>query len=124
METVWLFLCWLLAWLRIIPKPDLLARLVSDHPDPETMKAGMVYIVGGNGYWKWAYLRCPSKHDEIIQLSLMQERRPRWQITADRLGRPTVHPSIRQLEGSYAHFWIKNGRIEWCRDSGRKPMSG
>ncbi len=57
---------------------------------------------------------------EIIQLSLMQNRRPSWDVTIDSLDRPTVSPSVRQLEGSYAHFWIKKGSVEWCGDTGRK----
>lgn len=123
MEAVMAIVRWLLIWLRIIPRPDLLARIVPDHPSPESMTPGWLYVVGANGYWKWAYFRCPADHDEIIQLSLMPERRPRWKVSIDRLGRPTVDPSVRQLDGSYAHFWIRQGRVDWCPDSGKKPLS-
>ncbi|MCG6864744.1 MAG: hypothetical protein LJE58_04885 [Thiogranum sp.] len=27
-------------------------------------------------------------------------------------------PSVRQLDGSHAHFWIRKGRIGWCADTG------
>ena len=37
----------------------------------------------------------------------MLERRPRWTVAADWLGRPTIDPSVRKLDGLYAHFWIK-----------------
>ena len=113
----------LLVWLRIIPRPEFLARVVSDHPAPDSINTGLIYVVGGSDYQKWAYFRCPSRHDEIIQLSLMPNRRPRWQVTIDFLQRPTIHPSVRQLDGSFAHFWVKKGRIEWCADTGRKPAS-
>jgi uncharacterized protein DUF6527 len=119
MESVTGGLRWLLISLRIIPKPDLLARVVPDHPSPDSMKPGWLYVVGSSGYRKWAYFRCPADHDEIIQLSLMPQRRPRWEVSIDRLGRPTIHPSVWQLDGSYAHFWIKQGRVEWCADSGK-----
>ena len=115
------FLIRLLIWLRIISQPDLLALIVADHPTPESIKLGYIYIVGGSGYRKWAYFRCPAKTGEIIQLSLMPNHRPKWEIAIDSLNRPTVNPSVRQLEGSYAHFWIKSGCIEWCEDTGRKP---
>lgn len=118
------FLLWLLVAVGIVRRPDQVAVLVPEHPDPETMKAGILYVVGGSGYRKWAYFRCPADHDEIIQLSLMPERRPRWTVTTDFLGRPTIHPSVRQLEGSYAHFWVRKGRIDWCADSGQKPRFG
>lgn len=116
-KTVWRIL---LIWLGIIPQPDLLVRVVSDHPAPESIEPGCIYVVGGPGYKKWAYFRCPADTTEIIQLSLMQNRRPRWDVTIDFLNRPTVNPSVRQLEGSYAHFWVKKGCVEWCKDSGRQ----
>lgn len=110
----------LLIWLGIIPRPDLSVRILSDHPAPEHIEPGCVYVVGAGGYKKWAYFRCPADATEIIQLSLMQNRRPRWDVTIDFLNRPTINPSVRQLEGSHAHFWVKKGCVEWCKDSGRK----
>lgn len=102
-----------------IQRPELISLLVSDHPVPEVVRAGVIYIVGGSGYQKWALFRCPKYEDEIVQLSLMASRRPRWTVETDFIGRPTIHPSVRQLDGSLAHFWVKRGRVEWCADSGR-----
>jgi len=65
--------------------------------------------------------RSPADSEEIIQLSLMAKHSPRWQVTVDFLGRPTIHPSIWQRDGTCAHFWIRRGNVEWCGDSGRKP---
>lgn len=107
----------------IVRRPELIGVPVGDHPLPETMEPGKIYIVGGPRYQKWAVFRCPKHEDEIIQLSLMQNRRPRWTITLDFLDRPTLHPSVRQLDGAYAHFWVKAGQIEWCGDSGRQPRA-
>ena len=106
--------------LGFIRNPELISLLVSNHPAQEAMQPGIIYIVGGPGYQKWAVFRCPRHKDEIIQLSLMANRRPRWTITTDFIGRPTLHPSVRQLDGSFAHFWVKRGLVEWCADSGRK----
>lgn len=104
--------------LGVIRRPELVSMLVYDHPAPGEMRPGVIYIVGGHGYQKWAVFRCPFYHDEIVQLSLMGKHRPRWSIRADIIGRPTIHPSVRQLDGSFAHFWIKGGHVEWCADSG------
>jgi hypothetical protein len=123
MEALRSFWLWLLIWLRIVPKPDLLARIAAEHPEPGGIEPGLIYIVGGAGYAKWAYFRCPSDHGEIIQLSLMAGRHPRWEIKIDWLGRPTIEPSVRQLDGSYAHFWVRKGRVDWCADTGRKPAA-
>jgi Family of unknown function (DUF6527) len=32
---------------------------------------------------------------------------------------PTLYPSIRWLCGCKAHFWIKQGKTEFCGDSGK-----
>lgn len=101
-----------------IAKPNLVAMLVSDHPVAEAMNPGVVYIVGGTGYQKWAVFRCPGHEHEIIQLSLMPTRRPRWTVALDFFERPTIHPSVRQLDGSYAHFWVRSGQVDWCSDTG------
>lgn len=105
--------------LCLIPNPAYLARLVGTHPTPEDIAPGWVYVVGGPKYQKWAYFRCPTGNGEIIQLSLIPNRRPRWQVNIDWLRRPTIAPSVRQLEGTFAHFWLRKGAVEWCADNGR-----
>lgn len=122
MRNLGAFLCWLLVALRLVQRPAFRAAFVSDHPDPDAMSDDRLYIVGGRGFQKWAYFRCPADPTEIIQLSLMPERRPRWAVAVDMLGRPTVEPSVRQLDGTYAHFWIKQGAVVWCADTGRKSI--
>jgi hypothetical protein len=105
----------------LIRKPEFVVRLIADHPNPAGMETGVIYVVGGAGYTKWAYLRCPTGNGDVIQLSLQPKHRPRWDVAKDWLGRATVHPSVRQMEGSYAHFWIKKGAVLWCEDTGRPP---
>ncbi|WP_442583862.1 DUF6527 family protein [Mesorhizobium sp. ASY16-5R] len=123
MRTAAAFLCWLFVTLRLIPRPAFTAAFVGDHPDPETMGDHRLYIVGRKAFTKWAYFRCPADRTEIIQLSLMPSRHPRWSVAVDLLGRPTITPSVRQLDGSHAHFWIKKGAVHWCGDTGRKPIT-
>ena len=52
------------------------------------------------------------------KLSLSEKRRPRWSVTVDALGRPTVTPSVHVLNGCRCHFWIRRGAIDWV---GGKP---
>ncbi len=120
MATIRLILLRILAWLGFFPRPDLIVKFVADHPAPASLEPGCIYVVAVQRYQKWAYFRCPADNNEIIQLSLMSNRRPNWEIKLDWLGRPTLDPSVRQLEGSFAHFWVKNGRVEWCLDTGRR----
>ena len=53
----------ILVALRLIPRPAFTARLVSDHPDPDDGRRA-IYVVGGRGYSKWAYFRCPADREK------------------------------------------------------------
>jgi hypothetical protein len=114
----------LLITFGFIRKPDFLIQHTGDHPSPAAMLPGVIYLVGTKHSPKWAYLRCPKHEDDIIQLSLMQARRPHWTVEYDFLRRATVHPSVRQLDVPFAHFWITRGQVSWCADSGLRPVSG
>ena len=107
-----------LIFLKLIEKPHFGYKLVDEHPTDEEIEDHVIYVVGGKGYQKWAYFRCPTDKTEVIQLSLMQKHRPRWRIECDWIQRPTIHPSVRQTAGSYAHFWVKSGDVQLCADSG------
>jgi hypothetical protein len=108
----------LLIFLGLIRRPDFLVRLVDEHPVDDEILDGIIYVVGGKGYVKWAYFRCPADRTEIIQLSLMQKHRPCWRIRWDWFRRATINPSVRQTAGSFAHFWVRSGVVHVCADSG------
>ncbi|BAY63624.1 hypothetical protein NIES22_37120 [Calothrix brevissima NIES-22] len=110
----------LLIWLRFIRQPDLSARIVPTHPAPKNIKPGEILVVGDAEYQKWACFRCPGGCGENILLSLNQKRHPCWAIAIDSLGRPTLNPSVRQLNECHCHFWVRQGVVEWCADSGQK----
>lgn len=116
---------WLTASIRnalilagLIKEPDYLVRLVQEHPMDDEIEGGIIYIVGGKDFQKWAYFRCPTDTSEIIQLSLMQKHRPCWRVRSDWMQRATIYPSVRQTDGSFAHFWLRKGNVSICADSG------
>lgn len=84
--------------------------------EPERMVKDRLYVVGHPEHpWK-AMIECPCNCGAVIELNLAPPARPLWKITvgADRL--PTVHPSIWRTEGCRSHFWIRDGRIQWCKE--------
>lgn len=108
----------ILVLLRLIPKPDFVSRVVASYPNPEDIAPEEIVIVGDEKYRKWACFRCPGGCGEIILLSLNKSRRPSWRLLLDWLKRPTLHPSVRQLNDCKCHFWVRKGRVDWCKDSG------
>ena len=105
----------LLVLLGVIRRPDILSRVVSQHPSPDQMVPKVLAVVIDGGRAKWACLRCPCGCGDKIQLSLNPTRRPRWAVRVDWLERPTVEPSIHQTDGCRSHFWIRSGRVVWCK---------
>ncbi|AGF53761.1 sll6052 (plasmid) [Synechocystis sp. PCC 6803] len=108
---------WFLVKLGFLKKSELTSRMVNFHPAPEEIMSGEVVIVGDRNHKKWACFRCPSGCGELILLSLNKNQHPSWRVDCDWLNRPTLHPSVRQLNHCQCHFWIKRGVTQWCADS-------
>ncbi len=109
---------------RITLRPDVVALVVDRHPTPEELQPGTLFVVQDGRRAKWVCFRCPGGCGEKLQLSLNPSRRPRWAVSLDWLRRPSLSPSIRQMNHCRCHFWIKGGCVEWCRDSGRRSTVG
>jgi hypothetical protein len=100
-----------------IPQAGITARYVGRHPALADLFAGQILIVRNGRLLKTVCLLCPGGCGEKIILSLSAKRFPGWKVSLDYLARPTVYPSIRQLNQCRCHFWVKKGQILWCEDS-------
>jgi len=60
-------------------------------------------------------MRCPCGCGETIELMLLEEARPRWDVSLDSSSRPSLHPSVWRKTGCRSHFWVRHGRIYWCK---------
>ena len=109
----------LLVRVGLLRRPDFMGRTVARHPTPEELLERELILVRDGNRRKWACLRCPGGCGERIQLALSANRRPRWRVRLDWLGRPSVSPSVRQLNRCRCHFWINRGVVRWCADTGR-----
>lgn len=89
------------------------------HPSPEELVQGVFVVVKDAQHDKWACFRCPGGCGQKVQLSLSNQRSPRWRVKLDYLDRPTVSPSVRMTNHCGCHFWIRDGLVEWCPDSRR-----
>lgn len=59
-------------------------------------------------------MRCPCGCGDPIELMLIREVNPRWSMSLDGDSRPTLHPSVWRKTGCRSHFWLRNGRVQWC----------
>jgi hypothetical protein len=89
------------------------AREVEELPD--ILSDDVVYLIGDDGLWWSAAMRCPCGCMETIQLSLIQHDRPSWRAKVDPHGTVTLHPSVWRTKGCRSHFFVRDGRIVWAR---------
>lgn len=93
---------------------DRLAKYTSEYPSPDRVQREGLVVVRDGDVEKWACLACPGGCGKMIALSLNPGRRPKWQVALDFWNRPTIKPSVHQLNECGCHFWITSGSIDWC----------
>jgi len=122
MQTLRHFCRWIAERCRLIGRSDLVGRVNARHPTHHELQTGALIVVHDGALDKWVCFRCPGGCGEKIQLSLNQARRPRWSVHLDWLLRPTLQPSVRQLNACRCHFWVRQGQVFWCADSGHPQV--
>ena len=102
----------ILNWLLGRPQP-LRTKYIDEIPD--TLKAKTVYIIGEGNYRWYAVMLCPGGCGTVLHMNLMPDSRPKWSLTEHSDGTISLHPSIWRKTGCQCHFWLKNGRVQWCK---------
>ena len=74
-----------------------------------------------NNKYKWVMFRCPCHCGDVITLSLQPIHTPSWKLSLSEEKRPTLYPSVWRDSGCYSHFWVKDGRVFWCLNTGNDP---
>jgi hypothetical protein len=108
---------------RPIPKSPHFSHVteVATTPSNETVKAGEFYHVVYSGVDYWVLFRCPCGCGDLISLTLQKSHNPHWQVSTSHSHRPTLYPSVWRNKGCKSHFWVHDGSINWCEDSGLAP---
>lgn len=116
---IWL---WFLSVFRISLPRRFKVRTCLDMPVRNEIEPLAVHVVGPSSAPKWATFACPCGCGEALLLSLNQAKRPRWIVRKNWLGAASISPSIRRNSGCRSHFWIRNGEVRWCADTGREGV--
>jgi hypothetical protein len=94
---------------------------VTDAPMPpknDSVLPGVFYRVVNKARPKWALFLCPCGCEAIVTLSLQRIHRPHWAVRRSNNNRPSMSPSVRRITGCLSHFWVHDGRVYWCNDTG------
>ena len=82
---------------------------------PDVLEAGTVYLAGTEDNFWVASMLCPCGCREVIELNLLPQARPCWEAFRHANGTVSLDPSIWRKTGCRSHFWLRKGRIIWCR---------
>jgi len=72
----------------------------------------VIQMIDQGGEWSVGFM-CPCGCGESIELLLPEFIEPRWSLTLDEIGRPTLTPSVWRNEGCRSHFFVRGGRVIW-----------
>jgi hypothetical protein len=100
------------AWERWRPARKLV-RIEGDSLPRVMPRRDLVLAQDGDEDWCVGML-CPCGCGRTIELLVIPEANPRWSVTTDAKGRPSLRPSVWVKDGCKSHFWVREGRIQWC----------
>lgn len=95
--------------------------MVENAPNNNALEPGKIYCVAPLQIAKWVIFVCPCGCRDIITLSLQEIHNPHWSLSKSSINLPTLYPSIWRDKGCFSHFWLKEGRVFWCPDTGSDP---
>ena len=77
-------------------------------------KRDLVLAREGTEEWSVGML-CPCGCSRVVELLLVKEANPRWSLSVDAKGRPSLSPSVWLKQGCRSHFFVRSGRVVWGR---------
>lgn len=82
---------------------------------PEVLPDKTIVIAREDGTLWSAGMLCPCGCGDRLELMLLTDVRPRWDVHFSVDGRPSLLPSVWRKQACRSHFWLREGRIQWCR---------
>ena len=73
-----------------------------------------LYVAREDGDLWSAGLTCPCGCGRRLEIMLLKGVKPRWDLSINAQGLPSLHPSVWVADGCRSHFWLRDGKIDWC----------
>jgi len=103
-----------------IVRPVYLDDIMAGKPDAfdRILKPGLLYIEyhTHDADPTFTMMLCPCGCGEELGMRVGKPvgTSPLWTLTVDAEGKPTLNPSILHRAGCKSHFFLRNGRVDWC----------
>lgn len=111
---------WLANWFEAVqewfsPRRKVLIREGDTLPSAMP-KQDLILLQDDGENWSVGF-RCPCGCGDVIELLMLPNVKPRWDIKIDHRGRPTLSPSVWRATGCRSHFWVRDGKVIWVSDT-------
>jgi hypothetical protein len=81
---------------------------------PSLIAPHAVYILTEDGEAWQASMFCPCGCGAILEMNLLPDDKPVWNVSIASDGTPTLRPSVWRQVGCKSHFFVRDGRVIWC----------
>ena len=101
-------------WDRLRPAPPVYrTRTVEDLPGH--LRPGVIYVVAEGRVETQASMACPRRRcGDTLNMNLLPDDHPQSKLKVGDDGRPSLSPSVWRKHDCGCHFWLRDGRIDWC----------
>ena len=96
---------------RVLPARQL--RIVKGDSLPIRLPSRDFVLARDAGDWSVG-LRCPCGCSQTLELLTIPEAAPRWDLSINAAGLPSLKPSVWRQAGCPSHFWLRDGKVGWC----------
>ncbi len=108
---------WFQRWFHRFLHQDRIYSVETCEDMPDTVRADVLYLVGEAKHPWAAALLCPCGCAQTISLSLIRDDSPSWSVRRHRDGSASLFPSVWRTKGCRSHFFLRNNRIVWARET-------
>jgi len=103
-------------WRRLVATLTLRRSLVVVEGDtlPDRLPLWNLMVARDRGEEWLVGMRCPCGCGQRLEMMVLKEIKPRWDVSVDKRGHVSLHPSVWLRDGCQSHFWVKSGKVVWC----------
>jgi hypothetical protein len=103
-------------WRRLVASltPRRSLKVIDGDTLPERLPLWNLVVARDDGEDWSVGMRCPCGCGQRLEMLVLKEVKPRWDVSVDSCGRVSLHPSVWLREGCKSHFWVRSGKVVWC----------
>lgn len=102
-------------------KKDYTVFYVEGDELPVLLDSNKLTVAREDGELWVAGMICPCGCKARMELMLLKQAKPRWNLIVDDKNRPTLQPSVWRNKECKSHFWLSAGKIVWCGNAEPSP---